>query len=490
MRCGAICQIAEGEKTQSDRLRYGSVFRSIIDGMRRLFALVSVLFLLLLLAACRGEPTAATTAIATANAQPSTTENATPVTPPIATPTPSGGQIFVPAVPGGAPPTTAAYPAQPVATETPAAPTPVVPTPTPEPEYPVYTGPPLDRDEIGIQIYLHRQDVRDLLRHLEALDVGWVKVQVSWKLHEPRPGEYNEELFGELDRLVDGADGQNIKVLLSVSKAPEWSRPTTEMDGPPGDYALFEGFMRYLATRYTGKVAAYELWNEPNLQREWNGTPLNAADLVELTRRGAAGVRAVDPAALIISAAPATTGINDGVNAIDDRVYFGGMLAAGVASVVDGAGVHPYGWANPPDNRAADATQVSSSHNNHPSFFFADTLEDYRAMLVAAGAADLKLWPTEFGWGTFEGLLTDEGQPASPPAGSEFMADNTEWEQAVYTLRAFEMGNEREWVGPMFLWNLNFTKALGPEFQEVGYSLLRFDDSRRPVYRGLERRGE
>ena len=459
--------------------------------MRRLFALVSVLFFLLLLAACRGEPTAAPTVTATANAQPSTAENATPVTPPIATPPPPGGQIFAPVVPGGEPTgdqPMAAYPAQPVATGTPAAPTSVGPTPTPEPEYPIYTGPPLNRDEIGIQIYLHRQDVRDLLRHLEALDAGWVKVQVSWKLHEPRPGEYNEELFGELDRLVDGADGQNIKVLLSVSKAPEWSRPTTEMDGPPSDYALFEGFMRYLATRYTGKVAAYELWNEPNLQREWNGTPLNAADLVELTRRGAAGVRAVDPAARIISAGPATTGINDGVNAIDDRVYFGGMLAAGVASVVDGAGVHPYGWANPPDSRAADATQVSSSHNNHPSFFFADTLEDYRAMLVAAGAADLKLWPTEFGWGTFEGLLTDEGQPASPPAGSEFMADNTEWEQAVYTLRAFEIGNEREWVGPMFLWNLNFGFALDYQFQETGYSLIRPDGGRRPAYWALEHR--
>jgi len=404
--------------------------------------------------------------------------------------TASGDQIFVPIAPGGGTlpaPTVpvAAYPVQPAATETPAA-----PTPTPEPEYPVYIGPPLNRDEVGIQIYLHRQDVRDLLRHLEALDVGWVKVQVSWKLHEPRPGEYNEELFGELDRLIDGANGQNIRVLLSVSKAPEWSRPTTEMDGPPGDYGLFEGFMRYLATRYTGKVAAYELWNEPNLQREWNGTPLNAADLVELIRRGAAGARSADPAALIISAAPATTGINDGVNAIDDRVYFGAMLAAGVAGVVDGIGVHPYGWANPPDSRAADATQVSSSHNNHPSFFFADTLEDYRAMLVTAGAADLKLWPTEFGWGTFEGLRTGDGQPASPPPGSEFMADNSEWEQAVYTLRAFEMGNEWEWVGPMFLWNLNFTSALGPEFQEVGYSLLRFDGSRRPVYRALERRAE
>ena len=26
------------------------------------------------------------------------------------------------------------------------------------------------------------------------------------------------------------------------------------------------------------------------------------------------------------------------------------------------------------------------------------------------------LWPTEFGWGSFEGLVTDTGEPASPPA--------------------------------------------------------------------------
>ena len=447
--------------------------------MYRLFAFLIIG--LLFHVACRGEPPAVLVT-------PTTALTATPTAitdqPAIAT---AGAQVFIPVAPGGeeTAPTAAAYPAQPEPTAT-AAP----PTATPEPEYPVYAGPPLNRDEVGVQVYLHRQDVRDLLRHLQALDAGWVKVQVSWKLHEPRPGEYNEELFSELDRLVEGANGQGVKVLLSVSKAPEWSRPTTEMDGPPGDYALFEGFMRYLATRYNGQVAAYELWNEPNLQREWNGSPLSAADLVELMRRGATGVRSADPAALIIAAAPATTGINDGLNAIDDRVYFGAMLAAGAAGVVDGFGVHPYGWANPPDSRASDATQVSSSHNNHPSFFFADTMNDYHDMLVAAGAAGKQLWATEFGWGTFEGIVNDEGAPVSPPAGSEFMADNSEWEQAVYTLRAFEMAHGWEWVGPMFLWNLNFTAALGPEFQEVGYSLLRFDESRRPVYRALEHRGE
>jgi hypothetical protein len=38
--------------------------------------------------------------------------------------------------------------------------------------------------------------------------------------------------------------------------------------------------------------------------------------------------------------------------------------------------------------------------------------------------------------------VTDTGDPASPPPGSEFMADNSEWEQAVYTLRAFELAHE------------------------------------------------
>jgi hypothetical protein len=52
------------------------------------------------------------------------------------------------------------------------------------------------------------------------------------------------------------------------------------------------------------------------------------------------------------------------------------------------------------------------------------------------------------------------------------------------------MAHGWEWAGPMFLWNLNFTAALGPEFQEVGYSLLRFDESRRPVYRALEFRAD
>jgi hypothetical protein len=311
------------------------------------------------------------------------------------------------------------------------------------------------------------------------LNVGWVKAQVSWKLYQPEQDRFDEEHFAELDRLVARAAENDIQLLLSVAKAPEWSRPTTDQDGPPSDYTHFTTFMALLAGRYQGQVAAYELWNEANLQREWMGVPLSAADLVALIEAGAAGVRQVDPEVILISAAPSPTGINDGVTAVDDRQYFQEMVNAGVLDVVDAVAAHPYGWANPPDATVSNPDPVAASHNNHPSFFFLDTLQDYHRILETAGQPDTQIWVTEFGWGSFDQL------DGTPPAGVEFMNDVDEWQQAVYTLRAYEIAQATNWVGPMFLWNLNFGPLLGPEFIETGFSILRPDGLPRPVYRSL-----
>jgi hypothetical protein len=375
------------------------------------------------------------------------------------------------------PVTTATSPVVPTPTAT-ATQTPT-PSATPTPDYPIYSGPPLDKSQIGIQIHLHRENLTEIFDHLQRLNVGWVKVQVSWKLYQPEPDRLDEELFAELDGLAAMAAENNIQLLVSVAKAPEWSRPTTELDGPPTNYAHYQAFMALLAARYVGRVAAYELWNEANLQREWNGVPLSAADLVSLIRAGAAGVRAVDGTAVLISGSPSPTGINDGVTAVDDRQYFQEMVAAGVLEVVDGVGAHPYGWANPPDATATNPGTAATSHNNHPSFFFLNTLQDYHAILETAGQPQTPIWVTEFGWGSFERL------DALPPTGVAFMNDVTEWEQAVYTLRAYELAHSMEWVGPMILWNLNFGPLLGPDFSETGFSVLRPDDSPRPVYNSL-----
>ena len=337
--------------------------------------------------------------------------------------------------------------------------------------------------ELGVQIHLHGEDPEKLIAHLNILGATWVKSQVSWKQFEPRRDEHDENWFGELDRLVELANENDIQVMLSVAKAPEWARPTNIEDGAPTDPNEFQDFMRYIATRYKGRVSAYELWNEPNLQREWYGHTLSATDFSRLVILGAEGVRNGDPDALTISGAPAATGVNDGFIAIDDRYFLQGMLQAGIANYVDAIGVHPYSWANPPEGTYLDrSTTDAPSHNDHPSFFFNDTLRDYRALLSTFGHPLKPLWITEFGWGSFEGLLAD------PPAGAEFMNDVTEAEQAEFTLRALEMVNNDPLLAPPMLWNLNFGSHFGAGIEFSGYGLLRPDASSRPLYDALRAR--
>jgi hypothetical protein len=363
---------------------------------------------------------------------------------------------------------------------TPSPPPPPTPVPEPTPVLPTPLPPPVFKPGAGVQLHLFAGEATETLRWAQGLGVEWVKQQVDWNLIEHGPGDLEWE---PLDRAVDLCEAFGFRLLIGVVNAPEYLRPDPTWYGPPADYAEFGRFMQQMAERYRGRVDAYELWNEPNLVREWTGDVLDPVRFAALVAEGARGVRAGDPDARIISGAPAVTGIDDGVTAVDDRVFLRGMLAAGVAQHVDGVGVHPYGFANPPDASAGDPEQVAPSHNEHPSFFFHDTLEDYRALLLEAGADDLQLWVTEFGWPSVEGM----GEVDT--TGWEYAGDVSEEQQADYVVRGFQIGLDTPWVGPMFLWNLNISTIWGGERPESAYSLLRPDGRYRPAYIALRLAG-
>ncbi len=385
------------------------------------------------------------------------------------------GGLIISRLPGAgqppAAPTASATPTglpSPAATLTPEATATPTPTPVPKPD-------------IGVQGQFIGPAGDDGIRLAANLGVGWIKQQIDWNSIEYARGLYR---WGEIDHLVAEAQAHGLKMLFSVARAPGFSRPEpVEEDGPPSDFSIFRDFMHALSSRYRGRVAAYELWNEPNLRREWRGFDLSADKFVELVKAGAEGVRAGDPGAIIISGAPAVTGIDDQINAIDDRVFLRSMIAAGVGDVVDAIGVHPYAAANPPDERVADATHTRSSYNNHPSFFVLDTLEDYRQILLEAQIAK-PLWVTEFGWPSIENF----GNVATP--GWEYARDVTEQDQAAYLRRAIELGRDRPWIGPMIIWNLNIAPLSGPEQPESAYGLIRPDGSLRPAYSQLRSSGE
>jgi len=409
---------------------------------------------------------------ATSGVSPSVVMLASAMRRPVAVP---GQVVYVPDMQQVAmlPTVTPSAPVVPTSTETPS-PTAFPPSPAPV-EIPEGA---LRRSLLGIQgHFLVPDETRNTLLDMVAYDLqfGWVKIQVDWSLIEYAPGQYSS-ILDELDLFMDDALHRGLSVLLSVAKTPDWARPTTEEDGPPADYRTYYEFLRFLALRYKYRIQAIEVWNEPNLRREWNGAPLSGAEYVAFLAGASDVIHREGEGILVISAGLAPTGINDGVIAIDDRVYFREMYAAGLANYVDGVGIHPYGWANPPWAQCCGDSGGVPSHNEHPSFYFLNTVQDYRAIQLEYGDTEHQLWATEFGWGSVDGL--DIPSPEDAP----FFVYTDDNEQGNYILEAFRMGQGWDYMGPMFLWNLNIAMFPGYEPNQGGYSLLYGNFQPRPAY--------
>jgi hypothetical protein len=370
----------------------------------------------------------------------------------------------------------------PTATPLPTAtPTPVPqPTATPKPKPKPLTGLGFD---YGIQAHSINQDHGPIVNAVKDLGFHWLKQQIEWKNYEPSKGQYQ---WGEMDRLVESCQAAGIKLLFSVVKAPKWARPGNadlSVEGPPTNPQDFADFLSAMAERYKGRVQAYEIWNEQNLHYEWGNEPLDAGRYVQLLAAAYRAIKAKDPGAVVVSGALTPCGDNPG-KAIDDLRYLEQMYQAGLKNYCDAVGVHPSGYNVPPDadwqtwNDPSAAFQGPSG-NHHHSWVFRGTMEGARNVMVVYGDSSKRLWPTEFGWASTEGM------GVGPNPGYDYAADNTETEQAQFLVRAYQMAKNWGWVGPMFCWNLNFWPIAGANSETAKFGIVRGDWSGRPAYAGL-----
>ncbi|MCC6803104.1 MAG: LysM peptidoglycan-binding domain-containing protein, partial [Anaerolineae bacterium] len=262
-------------------------------------------------------------------------------------------------------------------TETPEAPLMEL-TPTPETLLPFDTPTPVARAfDYGVEAFFGGQDANSVVQQITALSMHWAKIRVSWREIETSPGSFD---FTRLDSAVDALQLAGLKILLAVADAPDWARSSMVENGPPDDFRSFDAFVTTLATRYASRAQAYEIWNEPNLRREWNSpVHLLGADSYAALLRGAyVAIKAVDSSAVVVSAGLAPTGFNDFINAGDDRQYLARLYQLGLADMSDAVGAHPFGFANPPDSVCCAMPDGVLSHFGHPSFYFRNTLDDYR----------------------------------------------------------------------------------------------------------------
>jgi hypothetical protein len=392
-------------------------------------------------------------------------------------PTRTPTQVLVPTLASTA---TRAPTETPVSTPTPAPTATPMATETPEPATraadpaPV---PPAISFGYGIEAQAFA-DPQGVTEAVQDLGLGWLKQEVRWAQIEPAKGTYD---WAGLDAVVASCSEAGIQVLLSITEAPDWARGDKVGFGPPEDPQDLADFAGAIASRYQGQVQAYEIWSGQNLQRAWEGAPLSAEAYVGLLWGAYEAIKAADPDAIVVSGALTPTGVDDGEWAIDDLAYLQEMYDAGLKDACDAVGVHPSGYANPPDvyYRRGDF-DPARVFDDHRSFFFRNTMEDSYKVMVRNSDGDKAVWATEFGWGTTDGLGTE------PNPGYEYTADIDEQQQADYIVGAYAWAKEWGHAGAMFLSNLDAAPVLGAEDAAATFSIVYEDGSPRPAYAALK----
>lgn len=262
---------------------------------------------------------------------------------------------------------------------------------------------------------------------------------------------------------VDDAERYGLKVLLLLG----WEFPLTDVSSW-GDYVYD------MVSRYRGRVAAYQICNEPNLAEMWH-KPQHAdpAEYVAFLREAYIRAKQADPSCIIVSAGLAVNG-GAGTLAMDDVEFLRGMYAAGAKPYFDVLGAHPYGFGYAPEDGSSNPVHCFRR------------VEQERAVMLQYGDAAKPVWATEFGW------IIDPGEECRYYDGwpGRWWQRVSAQTQADYLVRAYRWARTNwPWMGVMFVWNMDYDLVAWNDYcdQKSWFAILNHDGTPRPAYWELAR---
>jgi hypothetical protein len=259
---------------------------------------------------------------------------------------------------------------------------------------------------------------------MRTAGMSWIKTQVRWE-----PGADPNGPGG----MIDSAHGNGFKIVLGiVGNAGRVNEP-----------GYFEAYAQYVAGVAARGADAIEVWNEPNIDREWASGSIDPARYTELLRQSYAAIKAANPATLVISGAPAPTGFFGGCSGAgcDDNLYIQGMARAGAANYMDCVGVHYNEGIVPPTATRGDPR----GNPNHYTRYYQTMVNTYWSAF--RGARPLCF--TELGY------LTPEGYGPLPP-GFDWASNVTVGQQASWLDQVVGMARRSGRVKLLIVWNVDF----------------------------------
>jgi hypothetical protein len=308
----------------------------------------------------------------------------------------------------------------------------------------------------GMQAFLwwHPEVADRDLRLIRDAGFGWVKQAFAWRDIE---GAGKGQLDWSIpDRIVDQVQRVGgLKLIVRLDSDPTWasgqSYPNAKgiLMTPPQSLQDYANFCGAAAARYKGRIAAYQVWNEPNLAREWGGRVPDPAGYVAMLKACYQAIKRADSQAIVITAGLAPTTQNNAA-AEPDTEYLNRTYAAGAKPYFDALGAHGAGYKAPPEKDPGEVATDPNFYNAGDPYcpgpacrvYCFRHVEDLRQVMVDNGDSSKQVVVLEFGW-------TQDPRPDSP---YHWFAV-TEQQQAAYLVGAYGYAkqNWQPWIGVMSL---------------------------------------
>lgn len=273
------------------------------------------------------------------------------------------------------------------------------------------------------------------------LDVGWGSIE------ETRKGQRSRWYVTRLDRFMDEAAAHGMHVVVTVFGTPCWasSAPVEVKRGCTGEYwnrgvqwypsrspADYAGIVRWMTNRYCDKLAAIEVWNEPNLSDFWK-TSNPAGEYASLLKAAYPAAKAGCPRVPVLAASLSGS----------DRDFLSRLYDQGIKGSYDALAVHPYKEPTFSDLKALRQLQLSRGDNR-------------------------PVWVTEFGW----------------PTGNSPEWHVSEERQAANVVEGFAQLAELDWVKAAILYQLR-DNGTNPVDEDDNMGIVRRNFEPKPAYARL-----
>lgn len=329
-----------------------------------------------------------------------------------------------------------------------------------------------DMNPYGANFFLEREveawKREQTVQMAREAGIGWARQEFIWAEIEPDPGIYN---WTKYDAIVDLLRRNNIQVIARLDRPPAWARTrasATGSSGPPDDFETYGKFVQEFARRYRGKIDYLQIWNEPNLGREWNDAPIDPAAYTRLLKTAYENAKLGNPNVQILSAPLAITlGESFAENSqqyrnMNDLQFLEEMYAAGAKEYFDILSANAFGLGSDPDDPP-----------NPGKLNFQRVLLQ-RAIMEKFDDARKAVWILEYGW---------NAAPDWIPDSRLLWGRVTEQQQAEYTVRGIELAREKwDWAGVVSIWFFRQVGDIPPNNPEAYFRMVDVDFTPRPVY--------